>query len=145
MNALDATVSGQYSTRSKSYKIFKMDRITIFKNAISKAKQKWFKDKTESEEMYGEGVLTRKQAKLELSKNKSEEKKHDNDNISANSEEDIHTPTNSQNDEHDIVNETNSENNKSDNDNNLTSENEIENENENETDTDPKQIGRAHV
>ena len=50
-----------------------MDRIALFKNAVLKAKQKWFKDKTESEEMYGEGVLTRRQAKLELSQSKSEE------------------------------------------------------------------------
>jgi hypothetical protein len=112
--------------------VVKMDRITIFKNAISKAKAKWFKDKTESEEMYGEGVLTRKQAKLELSKSTSEEPKNNTDNISATSETDTLTPTDTLNNEQDNVNETKSQDNKSDDENNSTSEN------ENENDTNPK-------
>jgi hypothetical protein len=49
-----------------------MDQITKFKNALLKAKQKLFKDKSESEEMYGEGVLTRRQAKEEAKNPKVE-------------------------------------------------------------------------
>lgn len=42
-----------------------MDKATLFKNALQRAKQMWKKDKEESEEMYGEGVLTRRQAKID--------------------------------------------------------------------------------
>ena len=100
-----------------------MDRITLFKNAILKAKKKLFKDKTESEEMYGEGVLTRRQAKLELStKNASE------------------TSQKTKNAEDHISNITNSETNEFD---ETLSDNEIQSEEEkNETD---KAIPKSNI
>ena len=112
----------------------KMDRITLFKNAISKAKKRWFKDKTESEQMYGEGVLTRKQAKLELTKIKSEDEKNDHDkqitdNLPETSEEDFSTPSDN---EHNIENETKSQN-ESEDETKTKSETETETETENDT------------
>jgi hypothetical protein len=68
-----------------------MDQMTKFKNALLKAKQKWFKDKSESEQMYGEGVLTRRQAKIEANEPKVESL-----NINQSNNHNLTTDTNKQ-------------------------------------------------
>jgi hypothetical protein len=103
-----------------------MDRITKFKNAVLKAKQKWLRDKRESEEMYGEGVLTRKQAKLELLKPKPDEPETEDHSQSVNdlpeTNEEIDLPDNSVHVESDLDNlsVTISEKNESDEESNKT-------------------------
>ena len=42
-----------------------MDKVTFFKKAFQRARENWKKDKEESEKMYGEGVLTRRQPKVD--------------------------------------------------------------------------------
>jgi len=78
-----------------------MDRITLFKNKVKNAKQRWLSDKNESEEMYGEGVLTRRQAaKLEDNKNtedpqpviNNDEDQTDNLSIASNGQEAAENP-----------------------------------------------------